>query len=67
MSHHTLVMGYKGRSLVAFKFAKAWHKQADIACSYLNKVAKKMKKWAEKKQCHTEYNIKDIVFVKLLL
>ena len=49
LSHHTLVMGYKGRSLVAFKFAKAWHKQADIACSYLNKVAKKMKKWAEKK------------------
>ncbi|RVX00819.1 Transposon Tf2-8 polyprotein [Vitis vinifera] len=43
---HTLTIGYTGRSPATFKFAKGWHEQADIARSYLDKAAKKMKKWA---------------------
>ncbi|RVW49488.1 Transposon Tf2-12 polyprotein [Vitis vinifera] len=50
----------------AFKFAKGWHEQADIARSYLDKAAKKMKKWADKKRRHTEYKVGDMVLVKLL-
>ena len=55
-----------GRSLATFKFAKGWHEQADIARSYLDKAAKKMKKWVDKKRRHTEYKVEDMVLVKLL-
>ncbi|KAL6329497.1 hypothetical protein AAG906_021505 [Vitis piasezkii] len=61
LTPHTLTISYTRRSPVAFKFAKGWHKQADIAHSYLDKVAKKMKKWADKKQCHTEYKVGDML------
>ncbi|RVW28374.1 Transposon Tf2-11 polyprotein [Vitis vinifera] len=61
-----LTIGYTGRSPAAFKFAKGWHEQADIARSYLDKAAKKMKKWADKKRRHTEYKVGDMVLVKLL-
>ena len=41
---HILTIGYTRRSPVAFKFSKGWHEQANIACSYLDKATKKMKK-----------------------
>ncbi|RVX07455.1 Transposon Ty3-I Gag-Pol polyprotein [Vitis vinifera] len=41
LTPHTLKIGYTGRSPAAFKFAKGWHEQADIARSYLDKAAKK--------------------------
>ena len=63
---HTLVMGYTGKSPVAFKFAKGWHEQSDIARSYLDKATKKIKKWSEKKQRHMKYKVRDMVFVKFL-
>ncbi|RVW25255.1 Transposon Tf2-2 polyprotein [Vitis vinifera] len=66
LTPHTLTIGYTGRSPVAFKFAKGWHEQADIARSYLDKAAKKMKKWDDKKRRHTEYKVGDMVLVKLL-
>ncbi|RVW72184.1 Transposon Ty3-I Gag-Pol polyprotein [Vitis vinifera] len=66
LTPHTLTIGYTGRSPAAFKFAKGWHEQADIARSYLDKAAKKMKKWDDKKRRHTEYKVGDMVLVKLL-
>ncbi|RVW63223.1 Transposon Tf2-2 polyprotein [Vitis vinifera] len=66
LTPHTLTIGYTGRSPAAFKFAKGWHEQADIACSYLDKAAKKMKKWADKNRRYTEYKVGDMVLVKLL-
>ena len=39
---------------------------SDIAHSYLDRAAKKRKKWADKKRHHTEYKVGDMVFVKLL-
>ncbi|KAL6320406.1 hypothetical protein AAG906_007103 [Vitis piasezkii] len=53
LTPHTLTIGYTGE-------------QANIARSYLYKVARKMKKWADKKRCHTEYKVGDMVLVKLL-
>ncbi|RVW96014.1 RNA-directed DNA polymerase-like [Vitis vinifera] len=50
LTPHTLTIGYTGRSTTTFKFAKGWHEQADIARSYLDKAAKKMKKWTDKKR-----------------
>ena len=55
-----------GRSPTTFKLAKGWHEQADITRSYLDKAAKKMKKWVNKKRRHTEYKVGDMVLVKLL-
>ena len=49
LTPHTLTIGYTRRSPAIFKFSKGWHEQADIACSYLDKATKKMKKWANKK------------------
>ena len=66
LTPHTLTIGYTGRSPTAFKFAKGWHEQANITRSYLDKAAKKMKKWANKKRRHTEYKVEDMVLVKLL-
>ncbi|RVW37571.1 hypothetical protein CK203_073985 [Vitis vinifera] len=57
LTPHTLTIGYTGRSPVVFKFAKGWHEQVDIARSYLDKTAKKMKKWANKKRRHTKYKV----------
>ena len=45
-----------------FKFAKGVAR----ACLYLDKVAKKMKKWADKKRQHTEYQVGYLMLVKLL-
>ena len=66
LTPHTLTIGYTGRSPATFKFAKGWHEQVDIACSYLDKAAKKMKKWADKKRRHTKYKVGDMVLIKLL-
>ena len=66
MTPHTLAKGYTGKSLAAYKFVKGWHEQADKARSYLEKAAKKMKKWADKKRRHTEFQIGDLVLVKLI-
>ena len=55
MTPHTLARGYTGKSPAAYKLAKGWHEQADIARSYLEKAARKMKKWADKKRRHAEF------------
>ncbi|RVW39345.1 Transposon Tf2-8 polyprotein [Vitis vinifera] len=55
-----------GEKSSGFQVRKGWHEQADIARSYLDKAAKKMKKWADKKRRHTEYKVGDMVLVKLL-
>ncbi|RVW62239.1 hypothetical protein CK203_064471 [Vitis vinifera] len=41
LTPHTLTIGYTRRSPEAFKFAKGWHEQVDIACSYLDKALRK--------------------------
>jgi hypothetical protein len=66
LTPHTVAAGYDGRSPAAFKFAKGWQEQADVARSYLDKATKKMKKWADKKRRHVEYQVGDLVLVKLL-
>ncbi|RVW21679.1 hypothetical protein CK203_099894 [Vitis vinifera] len=55
-----------GEKSSGFQVREGWHEQADIARSYLDKAAKKMKKWADKKRHHTEYKVGDMVLVKLL-
>ncbi|VFQ66115.1 unnamed protein product [Cuscuta campestris] len=66
LTPHTLAIGYKGPSPSAFKFAKGWHEQTDIARAYLPKAAKKMKRWADARRRHLEFEEGDLVMVKLL-
>lgn len=42
-----------------------WHEEADLAQASLNKAAKKMKKWADDKRRHVEFQVGDQVMVKL--
>ncbi|KAK3027112.1 hypothetical protein RJ639_042406 [Escallonia herrerae] len=61
-----LASDYKGRSPLAAQVARSWNEQADVARSYLNKAAHKMKKWADKRRRPKEYKLGDKVMVKLL-
>ena len=51
---------------MAYKFAKGWHEQANIARSYLEKAARKMKKWTDKKRRNALFQVEDLVLVKLI-
>ncbi|KAK2999748.1 hypothetical protein RJ639_024678 [Escallonia herrerae] len=46
--------------------ARSWNEQADVARSYLDKAGRKMKKWADKRRRPKEYNLGDMVMLKLL-
>ena len=63
----TVATGYKGSSPSAFKFAKEWQEQADLARTCLHKASKRMKKWADKKRRHVEFQAGDLVLAKLTL
>ena len=43
-----------------------WHEQLDIAKAYLEKASKKMKKYADKHRRDLEFQVGDMVMVKLL-
>ncbi|KAJ0039649.1 hypothetical protein Pint_27365 [Pistacia integerrima] len=57
---------YDGKSPATFRLAKSWHEQTELACATLHKAAKRMKKWADKKRRHVEFQEGDLVLVKLL-
>ncbi|CAL1353301.1 unnamed protein product [Linum trigynum] len=60
----TVATGYRGNSPAAYKFAKGWHEKMEMAKSYLARATKKMKKWADKKRRHLEFEEGDMVMVK---
>ncbi|KAK3004590.1 hypothetical protein RJ639_019648 [Escallonia herrerae] len=62
----TLAGDYKGRSPLAAQVARSWNEQADMARSYLDKVGRKMKKWVDKRRRPKDYNLGDMVMLKLL-
>nr|GMC90413.1 Transposon Tf2-11 polyprotein [Ipomoea batatas] len=46
--------------------AKAWEEQADLACQYLEKARKRMKKWADEKRRPQEYIVGDLALIKFI-
>ena len=56
-----IIGGYTGSSLPAYRFAKDWQERPEEAKLYLEKSAKKMKKWADKKRTFREFNEGDQV------
>ena len=66
LTPHTLITSYTGRCPAAYKVAKSWHEQTDIARANLDKATKQMKKWADSKRRHLEFNVGDMVLVKIV-
>ncbi|XP_071717993.1 DNA oxidative demethylase ALKBH2-like [Rutidosis leptorrhynchoides] len=66
LTPNALAASYDGNSPAAYKTMKEWYEQADLARASLDKAAKKMKKWADKKRRHVEFDVGDKVMVKLL-
>lgn len=62
---HSLPVNARLKNPGAYHIAKAWEEQFDLARSYLDKVAHKMKKFADWKQRPVNYGIGDKVLVKV--
>ncbi|GJW95402.1 ATP-binding cassette subfamily C member 8 [Tanacetum coccineum] len=63
---NALVASYQGSIPAVYKTMKEWHEQADLSWTSLDKAVKKMKKWADEKRRHIEFEVGDQVIVKLL-
>lgn len=66
MTPNAIASTYGGKSPAAHKLAREWHEQADITRACLDKAARKMKKWADTRRRHLEFNEGDLVLIKLL-
>ncbi|GJZ72768.1 hypothetical protein Tco_0636914 [Tanacetum coccineum] len=66
LTHNALAASYEGSSPTAYKSIKEWHEQEDLSQESLDKAAKKIKKWADEKRRHVEFEVRDQVMVKLL-
>ncbi|GJT90847.1 hypothetical protein Tco_1079692 [Tanacetum coccineum] len=66
LTPNALVASYEGSSPTVYKTMKEWHEQADLAWASLDKDAKMMKKWADERRRHVEFDVGDQVMVKLL-
>ncbi|KAH9657886.1 Endonuclease [Citrus sinensis] len=66
MTPNAIASTYGGKSPAAHQLAREWHEEADITRAYLDKAARKMKKWAETRRRHVEYKEGDQVMIKLL-
>ncbi|KAK2981125.1 hypothetical protein RJ640_016294 [Escallonia rubra] len=63
---HTVNVPNAGKSPRAISFSEEWRQNIDLAHSYLEKAARRMKKHADKNRRSHEFNVGDKVMVKLL-
>ncbi|KAK3019826.1 hypothetical protein RJ639_005128 [Escallonia herrerae] len=63
---HTVNVPNAGKSPRAISFSEEWRQNIDLAHSYLEKAARRMKKHADKNRRSQEFNVDDKVMVKLL-
>ncbi|KAK2978761.1 hypothetical protein RJ640_013036 [Escallonia rubra] len=63
---HIVNVPHAGKSPRAISFSEEWRQNIDLAHSYLEKVARRMKKHADKNRRSQEFNVGDKVMVKLL-
>ncbi|KAF2321858.1 hypothetical protein GH714_003189 [Hevea brasiliensis] len=64
-SPHMVAIPYRGPNPAAFRFAKQWKEQVELAKTSLARATKKMKKWADSKRRHLEFEEGDLVLVRL--
>ncbi|KAK2999261.1 hypothetical protein RJ639_023459 [Escallonia herrerae] len=63
---HTVNVPNAGKSPRAISFSEEWRQNIDLAHSYLEKAARRMKKHVDKNRRSQEFNVGDKVMVKLL-
>ncbi|KAK3030120.1 hypothetical protein RJ639_038869 [Escallonia herrerae] len=63
---HTVNVPNAGKSPRAISFSEEWRQNIDLAHSYLEKVARRIKKHVDKNRRSQEFNVGDKVMVKLL-
>ncbi|KAK3014684.1 hypothetical protein RJ639_009813 [Escallonia herrerae] len=63
---HTVNVPNAGKSPRSISFSKEWRQNIDLAHSYLEKAARRMKKHADKSRRSQEFNVGKKVMVKLL-
>ncbi|KAK2993561.1 hypothetical protein RJ640_003533 [Escallonia rubra] len=63
---HTVNVPKAGKSPRAISFSEEWRQNIDLAQSYLEKAARRMKKHADKNRRSQEFNVGEKVMVKLL-
>ncbi|KAK2970520.1 hypothetical protein RJ640_001725 [Escallonia rubra] len=63
---HTVNVPNARKSPRAISFSEEWRQNIDLAHSYLEKAARRMKKHADKNRTSQEFNVGDKVMVKLL-
>lgn len=63
---HTVAGTEDGRSRQAREFTKEWEQNTEIARAYLERASKRMKKWADQNRRPVEFDVGDMVMVKVL-
>ncbi|KAK8646204.1 hypothetical protein V6N13_119998 [Hibiscus sabdariffa] len=63
---HTTLQTYQGKSPRAFNFTREWQRNIEIARAYLEKAAEHMKKWADCGRRDQQFEVGDLVMVKLM-
>ncbi|KAK3017021.1 hypothetical protein RJ639_006532 [Escallonia herrerae] len=63
---HTVNVPNAGKSPRAISFSEEWRQNIDLAHSYLEKAARRMKKHADRNMRSQEFNVGDKVMIKLL-
>nr|GFA87663.1 chromo domain-containing protein/Gag-Asp_proteas domain-containing protein [Tanacetum cinerariifolium] len=63
LTPNALAASYEGSSPAAYKTMKEWHEQAEMARASLDKATKRMKKWADERRRHVEFEVGDQVMV----
>ena len=68
MTPNAIASTYGGKSPAAHKhkLPREWYEEADIMRAYLEKAARKMKKWVDTRRRHVEYKEGDQVMIKVL-
>ncbi|KAF2304640.1 hypothetical protein GH714_037238 [Hevea brasiliensis] len=65
LTPHMVVISYKGPNSAAFRFAKHWKEQVELARTSLARASRKIKKWANSKHRHLEFEEGDLVLVRM--
>lgn len=65
MTPNAIAADYRGKSPLAHRFTKEWQERNEIARLFLEKAAKRMKKWADEKRRPRDFRIGDLVLIKI--
>ncbi len=65
LTPHTVAIPYRGPNPTAFRFVKEWKEKVELAKTSLARASRKIKKWADAKRRHLEFDVGDLVLVRM--